>query len=98
MAEFLLAERNQVLYSPLSESYYFVPRAQRVGDSTTLRVVGKKIDVTSSVKPLLAHGVAGHLRQLARSASFDEKGRKKLLAAAIEVERKAGINASSDEG
>lgn len=98
MGAWLGAERNQVLYSPLSESYYFVPLAQRLGGSTTLRVVGKKIDVTSSVLPLVASAVAGHIRELARSSTFDTKGRKRLLAAANEVEKKAGIGASDHEG
>ena len=98
MAAWLGGERNQVLYSPLSESYFFVPLAQRLNGSTTFHVVGKKIDVTSSVMPLVASAVAGHLRQLARSAVFDKQARAKLHKTANAVERKAGIRAPSDEG
>lgn len=97
MGAWLGQERNQVLYSPLSDSYYFVPNAQRVGDSTTLRVVGTKVDVSASVKPLVASILAKHLRALARSSVFDARGYRKLMDAASEVERKARI-APSDEG
>lgn len=91
-------EKNQVLYSPLSESYYFVPRARRVADSTTMEVLGEKVDVTSSVTPLVASAVAGHLRRLAKSSTFDARGYRKLLDAAAEVERKAKISAADHEG
>lgn len=91
-------ERNQVLYSRVTEQYYFVPVAQRLGGENVLRVKGKKINVTSSVKPLVAYAVVGHLRNLARSITFDAKGRAKLLAVAREVEKNAGIDASDSEG
>lgn len=98
MEDFIKIKRNRVLYSQLSESYYFVPVSQQsLLDPTLFTVKGKKIDVTESVTPLVATAIIGHLRELARSSAFDAKGRKKLLAAARQVEKNAGIDASDHE-
>lgn len=91
-------ERNQVLFSRATGRYYFVPVAQRLGDSQVLQVSGKKTDVTSSVQPLIAYTVAHHLRRLATSNAFSVKGRRVLLRAARQVEEKAGISAPDHEG
>lgn len=98
MRAWLGLERNQVLYSRATGNYYFVPMAQRLGDGTTLRVHGKKVNVTSSVTPLVAYAVAGHLRELARSNAFDDRGRRKLLDAARQVVKKAGLDETDHEG
>lgn len=83
----------------MTQQYYFVPKAQTsLVDRTLHRVVGAKVNVTESVKPLVASAVVGHLRALASSAAFDEKGRRKLLAAARSVEKNSGIDAPSPEG
>lgn len=89
--DWLRVKKNQVLYSRVSQKYYFVPFAQRLSEEQSFLVKGEKIDVTESVTPLVAAAIIGHLRQLARSASFDDKGRKKLLAAARSIEKSQGI-------
>lgn len=98
MGAWLGMERNQVLFSQATGRFYFVPVAQRLDKtSSTLRVSGEKIDVTSSVVPLVAHAVAGHLRRLATSGAFSIKGRRMLLRTAREVEKKADIGAAGYE-
>ena len=98
MGAWLGLERNQVLFSQATGKFYFVPVAQRREGSSVLLVKGKKIDVTSSVHPLVAHTVAHHLRQLARSSTFDARGHAALMAAARDVEKKAKISAPDNEG
>jgi len=98
MGTWLGAERNQVLYSPVTGNYYFVPLCRRSATDPNLRkIVGNKVDITESVLPLVAHAVAGHLRRLATSDAFSVKGRRMLLRTAREVEKKAGIDASENE-
>jgi hypothetical protein len=93
-------ERNQVLFSQTTGKFYFVPVSQKLGGAgpEVRKVVGKKIDVTSSVQPLIAHTVAHHLRRLASSSVFNGPGYRRLMDAAREVEKKAGICAAGDEG
>ena len=98
LGQWLGMERNQVLYSQVTEQYYFVPIAQRLGREGMLRVKGKKINVTSSVKPLLAHAIATHLRKMARSSKIYPSEKYNLLNEAKKVEKKAGIDASDPEG
>lgn len=87
------------MYSSMTQQYYFVPKAQTsLMDPTLHQVIGSKTNVTDSVRPLVAHAVAGHLRELARTSAFDAKGRRKLLAAARSVEKNAGIDAADHEG
>lgn len=101
MDGFLKIKRNQVLYSRLTETYYFVPVSQQsLLDPQLFQVRGKKIDVTETVLPLVAAAIVGHLRALADSKAFDAKGRRKLLQAARQVEKNMGLNldASRHEG
>lgn len=85
-------ERNQVLYSTITRQYYFVPVAQRLGAAGMLRVKGKKINVTSSVWPLVAHAVATQLRKMARSSKIYPSEKYNLLNEANKVEKEAGIS------
>lgn len=48
MAEYV---KNQIFHSPLTGSFFFVPRA-KVLDGGMLQVVGKKVDVTESIERL----------------------------------------------
>jgi hypothetical protein len=48
--------------------------------------------------PLVAYAVAGHSRELARSNTFDDRGRRKLLDAARQVVKKAGLDETDHEG
>ncbi len=96
MEGFLKIKRNQVLYSQLTETYYFVPISQQsLVDPRLYQVKGKKIDVTESVVPLVAAAIVGHLRALSSSKAFDEKGRRRLLSAARDIEKNTGIDISA---
>lgn len=44
--------RNIVVHSSLTDSYYFVPKAKVIGENR-FEVVGKKINVTESVRALI---------------------------------------------
>lgn len=96
MGAWLGMERNQVLFSQATGRFYFVPVSQNLGGAGLRKVVGEKIDVTSSVQPLIAHTVAHHLRQLSRSGVFTLAGKNRLMDAAREIEKKAGIGAAGD--
>lgn len=50
MAEYVF---NQILFSSLTQRFYFVRKAKVRGDGI-LEVVGKKVDVTESIQPFLA--------------------------------------------
>lgn len=45
--------RNIVVHSSFSDRYYFVPKAKVIGENL-FEVVGKKVDVTESVRALIA--------------------------------------------
>ena len=45
--------RNIVVHSSFSDRYYFVPKAKVIGENL-FEVVGKKVDVTESVRALVA--------------------------------------------
>lgn len=43
--------RNLILQSPATGAYYFVPKGEDMGNGVT-RVIGRKVDVTESIKAL----------------------------------------------
>jgi hypothetical protein len=60
--------RNSIMYSPLGQRFYFVPRAAVLGNGVC-RVVGKKYDVTDSI--------AQYVKARFLTAPAAPKGRKR---------------------
>ncbi len=86
MRAWLRGERNQVLRSLTDRNtYYFVPLAQYLGDGVS-SVRGKKIDVSSSVVPLICHELLGMLDYLMQNIKHTPR-----TLALIEARRQAVI-------
>lgn len=68
--------RNVVLQSPLTGCYYFCTKVELLGGGMN-RVVGKKVDVTESMKALFGPMLEQKARAIERKAKPATPGKRK---------------------
>lgn len=68
--------RHAVVYSALTDSYFYVPRLKVIGDGL-LQAVGKKYNVTDSVRAVVDKAVEAALKKAATKKKKPTKRKAK---------------------